>query len=183
CSIASSHKLDCKFEGLEPSTEYEVSVSSCVARKEIFVCSEEVVASGWTKPNTPKSVTVNPRTSSSLDVVVVAPSDASGISRYEAFVVRDPSKACTITSLDKPECQLEGLEAGTVYVVKVKACVSNTDPPVCSRHRRVLGWTKPNAPTSVRVIPDTASSIMVEFEAPSDAKGITNYEVSLVGAD
>uniref|UniRef100_A0A5K3FTX9 Fibronectin type-III domain-containing protein n=1 Tax=Mesocestoides corti TaxID=53468 RepID=A0A5K3FTX9_MESCO len=65
----------------------------------------------------PKSVTVNPRTSSSLDVVVVAPNDASEISRYEAVVVGDPSKACTITSLDKPECQLEGLEAGTVYVV------------------------------------------------------------------
>uniref|UniRef100_A0A5K3G257 Fibronectin type-III domain-containing protein n=1 Tax=Mesocestoides corti TaxID=53468 RepID=A0A5K3G257_MESCO len=60
---------------------------------------------------------------------------------------------------------------------------SDTDPPVCSRYRSALGWTKPNEPTSVRVITDTESSIMVEFEAPSDAKGITNYEVSLVGAD
>uniref|UniRef100_A0A5K3FS07 Fibronectin type-III domain-containing protein n=1 Tax=Mesocestoides corti TaxID=53468 RepID=A0A5K3FS07_MESCO len=173
--------LECELKGFAAGTQYTFEVQS---RMETVVVGSAIVkATGWTKPNAPESVTVTTKTSSSLSVAVVAPNDASGIGRYEAFVEGDPSKACTMTSLDKPECQLEGLEAGTEYSVNVEACVNDTDPPVCSESKVGSGWTKPNAPTSVAVTPDTTSSIMVEFEAPSDAKGITNYDVSLVGAD
>ncbi|VDD84021.1 unnamed protein product [Mesocestoides corti] len=183
CTATGGTLPSCVIEGLSLSTKYVVDVRAWLGDPFSQVSSDAKNATGWTMLEAPESVTVTTKTSSSLSVAVVAPNDASGIGRYEAFVEGDPSKACTMTSLDKPECQLEGLEAGTEYSVNVEACVNDTDPPVCSESKVGSGWTKPNAPTSVAVTPDTTSSIMVEFEAPSDAKGITNYDVSLVGAD
>uniref|UniRef100_A0A5K3FYD2 Fibronectin type-III domain-containing protein n=1 Tax=Mesocestoides corti TaxID=53468 RepID=A0A5K3FYD2_MESCO len=50
CTIPQGNELECRVEGLQSATGYTVTVSACVNGVDPAVCSENVTASGWTKP-------------------------------------------------------------------------------------------------------------------------------------
>ncbi|VDD83800.1 unnamed protein product [Mesocestoides corti] len=137
-----------------------------------------------TSAASPASVTVTPTSTTSLFVRFKTPTDATGISRYEVTVDRViPKQLCTIPLGDKLECQLKGLQPAARYTVTVSACVRRTNPTVCSEGVRVSGWTKPLPPLDVAVVPSSNTSVVVRFEAPTDARGIGRYEVAVSGAE
>uniref|UniRef100_A0A5K3FEF8 Fibronectin type-III domain-containing protein n=1 Tax=Mesocestoides corti TaxID=53468 RepID=A0A5K3FEF8_MESCO len=183
CSIASDAQLKCQLTGLEAATEYGVKVRACISDVDPAVCSEDVMQSGWTKPNKPGSAKVNPSSTSSVTVTFEAPADAKGIGRYEAFVDKDLSKSCKTSSLDALSCEIEGLEAGTQYEISATGCIADTDPAVCSEAVAGSGWTKPSQPESVKAEPESTTSVAVTFKAPAVSTGIGLYKVYQDGDD
>uniref|UniRef100_A0A5K3G1Y1 Fibronectin type-III domain-containing protein n=1 Tax=Mesocestoides corti TaxID=53468 RepID=A0A5K3G1Y1_MESCO len=183
CTIPSGDKLECQVDGLRPGTAYKVAVSSCISGTVPAVCSEDTRASGWTRPNAPKGVNVVTLSTSSIKATVQAPDNPSSISQYNITVrANDKTKSCVVDAETGPmECTFDGLLAGTKYTVV--ACSWNAAGQICSDSVESFGWTKPNAPADVAVVPSSSTSVAVRFKAPTDATGIGRYEVTVSGVE
>uniref|UniRef100_A0A5K3FXN4 Fibronectin type-III domain-containing protein n=1 Tax=Mesocestoides corti TaxID=53468 RepID=A0A5K3FXN4_MESCO len=93
----------------------------------------------------PASVTVTPESTTSVVVGIRAPTDATGIGRYEVTVVGvEPIKSCIVPQGDKLECRVDDLQSATEYGVTVSSCINDAHPAVCSEFVTSSGWTKPH---------------------------------------
>ncbi|VDD76359.1 unnamed protein product [Mesocestoides corti] len=129
---------------------------------------------------TPGKVMVTPLSSSSMAVRMEAPTDATGIGRYEVTVDGVyPTPFCTILRGDQLECHVEGLQSATEHMVTARTCISDTDPAVCSNILTASGWTKPMAPANVTVTTISDSSVDVSVQATPDLARISRYKVSI----
>uniref|UniRef100_A0A5K3FU62 Fibronectin type-III domain-containing protein n=1 Tax=Mesocestoides corti TaxID=53468 RepID=A0A5K3FU62_MESCO len=179
CEVdANNEPLECSLGSLSIGTQYSVGVCSWLKSSQI--CSEPVKAIGWTKPQAPGKITVSPGSSSSLDVAVETPTDATGIGRYEVSTVGvTPPSLCTIRPGGNLWCRLEGLQAATKYEVIASGCINGSYPVVCSHNVVASGWTKAYPPRGAAVIPVTTTSGNVVILPPNDTTNIDQYNITV----
>ncbi|VDD76358.1 unnamed protein product [Mesocestoides corti] len=133
CKVTSKEKLECQFEGLKAATEYNVTVRACIDAKRVLLCSKDVMASAWTKPNAPLEMTVDRVTSSSFFVSWLEPEGITGDAGfYRAAAMTGFGNAvqtmehfCVANaSHEDLGCSIDGLNPDTIYTVSVSFCVS-----------------------------------------------------------
>uniref|UniRef100_A0A5K3FHT6 Fibronectin type-III domain-containing protein n=1 Tax=Mesocestoides corti TaxID=53468 RepID=A0A5K3FHT6_MESCO len=65
--------------------------------------------------------------------------------QYTVHRVGDDSQTiCTFGYTDDLKCPLNDLKPATMYKFKVRACIKDVNPAVCSEDVTVSGYTKPN---------------------------------------
>uniref|UniRef100_A0A5K3G0R3 Fibronectin type-III domain-containing protein n=1 Tax=Mesocestoides corti TaxID=53468 RepID=A0A5K3G0R3_MESCO len=125
----------------------------------------------------PVSVSVEPINPTTVAVNIVPHTDANGVDSYKISLKGGETKKCIPESLDKPICEITGLEVGTEYSVVIRACNTEAPDDFCSTEMSGSGWTRPNKPESLKVEGQTKTSLTVTFEAPAVNTGIGLYKV------
>ncbi|VDD75977.1 unnamed protein product [Mesocestoides corti] len=174
CEILLPGTLSCLIEDLKPGTEYTATVKACITGTDPAICNGEIKGSNYTRPNTPQSVTVVGESTTSLVVNFKAPVDNTGITYYELILDENPPEK--IDSTQKLPHKIQGLEAGTQYIVKVRACIGTANPVVYSEDADMPGWTKPDAPNNVKVEKIYSRSFFVTWSKPDGNKDIKFFQ-------
>uniref|UniRef100_A0A5K3G5R9 Fibronectin type-III domain-containing protein n=1 Tax=Mesocestoides corti TaxID=53468 RepID=A0A5K3G5R9_MESCO len=147
------------------------------------VCSVGVTAFGHTLPSAPLGVILTAVNDSTMKVSWEHPSITTGIAKYTATVKTKEDKSCETTN-DVTTCNISSLEPSTEYTVVVKSCdISNGEKQICSTVVEKSDYTKPSAPTGVKVTAKSDTSLEVTWTPASTRTTSYDYSVYIKSSE
>ncbi|BHF82885.1 hypothetical protein SprV_0802602400 [Sparganum proliferum] len=163
--LATAETAHCSVRGLQPDTNYSLTVEACTAAD--FCSSPSAAVTGKTMLAAPTHIHVSDRTSSSVNVSWTpsrGANDTGSVSSVHFIVTAaDGDRMFNCTSLDEAHCILTGLHPDTVYNITVAACSVSTGECTLSSVEPIEIRTRPAAPTHIHVSDRTSSSVNVSW--------------------
>ncbi|KAM7533180.1 hypothetical protein Aperf_G00000121655 [Anoplocephala perfoliata] len=183
CVIKEEEKLSCEISDLSPGTQYTVNAYSWLGYEASSLRSDPDEKSGWTKPSAPSIVNVEAVSSTSGKVIIKKPVDITGIEKYTANIKGDESKSCVIKEEEKLSCEISDLSPGTQYTVNAYSWLGYEASSLRSDPDEKSGWTKPSAPSILKVEAVSPTSVKVFITRPKDTTGIKWYSIASIEGD
>uniref|UniRef100_A0A5K3G224 Fibronectin type-III domain-containing protein n=1 Tax=Mesocestoides corti TaxID=53468 RepID=A0A5K3G224_MESCO len=147
------------------------------------VCSVGVTAFGHTLPSEPLGVILTAIDDSTMKVSWEHPSITTGIAKYTATAVSKEGKSCEANANERT-CDIASLAPSTKYTVAAQSCgSSNEGEPICSTVVEKSGYTKPSAPTDVKVTAKSDTSLEVTWKPASTHTTSYNYSVYIKSSE
>jgi chitodextrinase len=177
--------LSRSMTGLTAGTAYNFKIQACDASDNCSAYSSNISASTMAAPDTqaptvPAGLTANSVTMNSLNLVWSASTDNVGVSKYEI----QTNSTGTPVSVNHPTLSrsMSGLAASTPYQFRIRSCDASNNCSAYSSNISVTttaapDTTAPTVPTGLVASGNTSTSINLNWNASTDAVGVTKYEI------
>jgi chitodextrinase len=171
--------------GLTAGTSYNFRIQACDASNNCSAYSSNISASTMSAPDTsaptvPTGLASNSTTMNSVNLIWNASTDNVGVARYEI----QTNSSGTPASVNHPTLTraMTGLAANTTYNFRVRACDASSNCSAYSSNIAVTttaapDTTAPTVPTGLAASGNTSSTINLNWNASTDAVGVTRYEI------